>query len=54
MGWPQWTMIVLMALGWIIVLFKHGQPRTDKYDVGIQTASVGVAVFLLWQGGFFG
>ena len=51
MGWPQWTWIVLAAIGWLFTLSKHGETRTDKYDIGIQTAALGVAIFLLWQGG---
>lgn len=54
MGWPQWTWICLVGLGWLCALVKHGQKREDKHDVGISTAGVGVSVFLLWQGGFFG
>lgn len=60
MGWPQWTWIVLVGLSWLITLCKHGQPRVnkdgvpDKYDAGLHTAALGLSIFLLWQGGFFG
>lgn len=54
MSWPQWTWIALAAFGWLHDLTKHGQPKTGRYDIGITTAALGVTVFLLWQGGFFG
>lgn len=54
MGWPQWTWIVLVAIGWTITLCKYGEPKEGKHDIGITTAEVGISIFLLWQGGFFG
>lgn len=57
MSWPQWTYIALFAIEWLHTLARHGEPKTGlaaKHDVGIQTAGIGIAVFLLWQGGFFG
>jgi hypothetical protein len=53
MGWPQWTWIALAAIGWLYTLARHGKPKKGNEDIGIHTAGVGVAVFLLWQGGFF-
>lgn len=56
MGWPQWTWIVLAGIGWLYTLAKHGEEKTGsqaRHDVGMMTASLGVAVLLLWQGGFF-
>ena len=55
--WPQWVWIVLAAISWLATLAHHGEPKTGsaaKHDIGIQTAALGIAVFLLWQGGFFG
>jgi hypothetical protein len=54
MSWPQWTWIVLVGLAWVIDLCRHGEPKTGKHDLGITTAGIGVTVFLLWRGGFFG
>lgn len=53
MNWPQWTWIGLALLGWFVTLAMHGKPKTGKHDIGIHTAGLGVAIFLLWQGGFF-
>jgi len=54
MHWPQWTWIALVVFTWLYELAKHGEPKTGKHDIGMTTAGVGLAVFLLWNGGFFG
>ena len=54
MGWPQYTWIALVSIGWLAVLAKHGEPKKGNEDIGMTTASVAISVFLLWQGGFFG
>lgn len=54
MGWPQWTWVVLACLTWLHALAMHGKETNKKHDVGITTAGIGLAIFLLWNGGFFG
>ena len=57
MRWPQITIIVLLALGWIVTLARHGQPKTGlsaREDIGITTASTALFAWLLWCGEFFG
>lgn len=53
MKWPQVTFIVLLAIGWVATLLKHGETKVTKHDIGIQAASVAVTCWLLWCGGFF-
>jgi hypothetical protein len=52
MGWPQITMVVLMALGLGISLAKHGEPR-EPYSFGTALLGTALAAGLLWAGGFF-
>lgn len=57
MSWPQWTWIGLAAFSWLHTLAHHGEPKTGtaaREDIGIYTAALGISVFLLWNGGFFG
>ena len=53
MGWPQITMIVLIALGVGISLAKHGEPR-GNHSFGASLFSAALSVGLLYAGGFFG
>lgn len=53
MGWPEYTWIALAVFGWLHEGAKHGEPKDGKHDMGIHTAALGLAIFLLWQGGFF-
>jgi hypothetical protein len=52
MGWPQITMIVLLALGVGIALAKNGQSK-GNYSFGWAIIGAGINVGLLYAGGFF-
>ncbi|MFC0245790.1 hypothetical protein ACFOLL_12770 [Falsochrobactrum ovis] len=52
MGWPQITMIVLLALGIGVSAAKHGDPR-PPYSIGVALISSAITVWLLIAGGFF-
>lgn len=52
MGWPQWTVIVLLILGVGIALATDGQPRSRQSFVTTLISSV-IMWWLLWMGGFF-
>jgi hypothetical protein len=54
MHWPQITMIVLLSLGAGMHIMKHGEPRTEKYNMFYQFVGIGITVTLLYFGGFFG
>jgi len=53
MGWPQITMLVLLALSLGVCLAKHGEPRNSNYSFWISLFSASLQVWLLWEGGFF-
>lgn len=53
MGWPQITLIVLLALGTGLHLAKHGQPKNDTYSFWWALFGDAVIVGLLIAGGFF-
>lgn len=52
MGWPQWTVTVLVLLdtGWAIA--KHGETR-KPYNCLDALINAGLLFWLLWCGGFF-
>ena len=51
---PQVILIVVLAIELGLVWARHGQPRTDKYNVFINLLGTSVFVGLLIWGGFFG
>lgn len=52
-AWPQITYIVLTTLGIGLVLAKHGQPRTEKYNVWWSLIGTAMVLPILYYGGFF-
>lgn len=52
MGWPQITMIVLLAASGGVALAKHGQPR-DPISFPWWCFSAAIWGALLYAGGFF-
>jgi hypothetical protein len=53
MGTPQIILLVLIGLRLLITANKHGQPRTDKYNIFFALLDVGVLIWILIAGGFF-
>ena len=53
MGAPQIIFIVIWSINLACHALKHGEPRTDKYNVLAAIISLGLNVLLLWWGGFF-
>jgi len=51
-GWPQWTVIVLSALGLLIHGVSHGQPR-PSYHIGYSVVDTLILFVMLAFGGFF-
>jgi hypothetical protein len=52
-GWPQWTYVGMTAFTMLYVAVKHGEPKTDKYDIGWTTLAVVLSQWILWCGGFY-
>jgi hypothetical protein len=50
---PQVLILLLIALDIGVVLAKHDQPRTDKYNVFVTAISHAIMVAILIWGGFF-
>ncbi|UXN70937.1 hypothetical protein N8A98_07040 [Devosia neptuniae] len=53
MGWPQITIIVLIALSVGINLAMHGKPRTGTHNVGYSILGSAIWLVPLYYGGFF-
>jgi uncharacterized membrane protein len=51
---PQIIMIVLLSIGIVSGLMKHGEQRKDKYSVWSSLFGAALMVALLWWGGFWG
>lgn len=54
LNWPQCTIIVLLAIGFGIAVSKHGEPNTGNHSMWWTMFGIGVELFLLTKGGFFG
>ena len=52
MGWPQITLIALIALSLGVHLAKHGERRPD-YNIWYSLISASISCWLLYSGGFF-
>lgn len=52
MGWPEWTVIALMAISQGMVIAKHGTQQRD-YDAYASAFSAVILLVLLYAGGFF-
>lgn len=52
MGWPQWTLAVLLGLGLIIAFQRDGQPR-PPWSFEDAFTSVLIIVLILHAGGFW-
>lgn len=53
-GWPQWTLVVIMAIEFLMVLVNHGQTKElPTYNIFIHTFNAVFILVLLSFGGFF-
>jgi len=52
MGWPQITVVVLLAMGLGVAAAKHGEPN-GNWSFGWALIGVALEVWLLIEGGFF-
>lgn len=50
---PQLIYIALIIVGLTIHLVKHGEKRTDSYNVFIHAFGIGLTLWILHSGGFF-
>lgn len=53
MGWPQITLLVLMAMSLGMALAKDGEPK-GNWSFGWSCVSTAISAGLLYAGGFFG
>ena len=51
--WPQAIYLFLTILGTGVVLARHGQPKTDSYNIWTTLITDGMMLVLLYYGGFF-
>ena len=54
MGIPQIIYLTINAIGLLLIAHLHGKPKTGEYNIFITLVSEGLAIALLWWGGFFG
>jgi hypothetical protein len=54
MGTPQIILLTLMGISLLLNAYKHGQPRTDKYNVFFKLIDAAILIWILTAGGFFG
>jgi len=53
MSAPQITMITLYAIGLGVAFAQHGSPKSGTENFWITAAATGVAIGILWWGGFW-
>lgn len=53
MGFCQWVVVILMALGLLINLAKDGEQRHEDYDFVKSCGCTAIWFILLYFGGFF-
>lgn len=51
--WPQGIYLGVTVFGTGIVLAKHGEPKTGRYNILTTLITDGLILGLLWWGGFF-
>ena len=52
-GWPQLSYLLLTALGIGLVWARHGQPRSERYNVWYSLIGSVIVLPILYFGGFF-
>ena len=51
--WPQFTYVALLVFSLGITLEQHGKPKTGKENFWTSLAACALAIWLLYEGGFF-
>jgi len=54
MGTPQIILLVILGLNLLATAYLHGKPRTGKFNIFGALGNVGILIWLLVSGGFFG
>ena len=54
MGTPQIIVIVLLGIGLLINANRHGEPKAGEYNIFYKLVDVGILIWILIAGGFFG
>lgn len=62
-GWPQWTLLTLLFLGFVLTVSQHGRPRlqnsgpnkglAEEHNAFHALARFALWMFILVAGGFF-
>lgn len=53
LGWPQWTVLAIWAIGLITWGALHGQLPQWRYNVGSRIVGIIFSAIILYCGGFF-
>lgn len=54
LGVPQLIMCVLFTINLGLNIAKHGEDKNDKYNAWATLISIGINLWILKAGGFFG
>jgi hypothetical protein len=52
--WPQWTVLILQAMNFLLTAMLHGEPREGRYSVSATLVWIVWTTIILACGGFFG
>lgn len=51
-NWPQYAYLAMVLIGLGVSMANHGESKGEE-NFFVTAARTALAVFLLWQGGFF-
>jgi ribonucleotide reductase beta subunit family protein with ferritin-like domain len=52
-GIPQFILLMLMLVELTVELYKHGEPKEDKYNFFVSVIFQAILLGILFWGGFF-
>ncbi len=52
--WPQWTMLTLQAMNFLLTAMVHGEQRKGTYSLVTTLVGIVSTTIILACGGFFG
>lgn len=53
MNWAEWILIIALMINLGIVLGKHGEYNTERYNFWLQLLSTVITIIILYNAGLF-
>jgi hypothetical protein len=53
MGWPQITVLAMMAISLLLIAALNGKPRVGEYNFSVSLWATALNIWILWMGGFW-